>query len=78
MTRPVVFRPVAREEYDCAFEWYENQQPGLGIDFEDEVEQVLAAIAARPKRYPVVHRDIQEDRSVVSRTASITASVGDN
>lgn len=60
MSLPVIYRPVAREGYDRAFDWYENQQPRLGVDFEDEVEHVLATIAAQPKRYPVIHRDIQE------------------
>jgi plasmid stabilization system protein ParE len=60
MSLPIVFRPAAREEYDRAFAWYEGQQPGLGVRFEEEIERVVAEIAVHPKRYPVVVRDIRE------------------
>jgi plasmid stabilization system protein ParE len=60
MSLPVVFRPPARDEYDQAFEWYELRQPGLGLEFEEEVERVLGEVAAHPRRYPVVLRDIRE------------------
>jgi Plasmid stabilisation system protein. len=60
MSLPIVFRPAARDEYDRAFAWYEVQQPGLGLEFEEEVERVVVEIAAQPKRYPVVLRDIRE------------------
>ena len=60
MNLPIVFRPAARDEYDRAFAWYEGQRTGLGLEFEEEVERVVAEIAAHPKRYPVVLRDIRE------------------
>jgi plasmid stabilization system protein ParE len=60
MTLPIIFRPAARDEYDRAFAWYELQQAGLGVEFEQEVERVVAAIGVQPKRYPVVLRDIRE------------------
>lgn len=60
MSLPAVFRPEARDEYDRAFAWYEGQRMGLGLEFEVEVELIVAEIAAHPKRYPVVLRDIRE------------------
>ena len=30
MSLPVVLRPEARAEFDAAFDWYEQQQAGLG------------------------------------------------
>jgi plasmid stabilization system protein ParE len=60
MSLPVVFRPAARDEYDQAFAWYEGQRTGLGLEFEEAVERVVGEIAAHPKRYPVVLRDIRE------------------
>lgn len=60
MSLPIIFRPVARREYLRAIDWYEDEQPGLGIDFEAKVQAVLAEIAAQPDRYAVVERDIRE------------------
>ena len=60
MSLPVIFRPMARSEYLRAIEWYENQQPGLGADFEASVEAVLTTIANQPDRYPIAERDIRE------------------
>jgi toxin ParE1/3/4 len=57
---PVVFRPAAQAEYVAAAAWYEARQPGLGADFEAEVQAVLDTIANQPDRYPAAARDIRE------------------
>jgi plasmid stabilization system protein ParE len=57
---PFVFRPAAEAEYLGAVAWYEAQQPGLGSDFEAEVQAVIDTIANQPDRYPAVHRDTRE------------------
>jgi plasmid stabilization system protein ParE len=57
---PVVFRPAAEAEYVGAVAWYEGQQPGLGSDFEAEVQTVLDTIANHPDRYPIAHSDTRE------------------
>jgi toxin ParE1/3/4 len=56
----VVFRPVAEAEYIGATAFYEAQQPGLGADFEAEVQAVVDLIANKPDRYPIAVRDIRE------------------
>jgi hypothetical protein len=38
---------------DAAFWWYEEQQPGLGDDFLQEVELGIAAIRASPERWAI-------------------------
>ena len=48
-----------------AQQWYEDKNPGLGVEFLDDVERVLARIASRPYQYPAVHRDVR--RAVVRR-----------
>lgn len=60
MSLPVVLRRRAQKELDDSAEWYENQQPGLGTDFVDEVQAVFDTISNQPDRYPVAHRDIRE------------------
>jgi len=45
--------------------WYETQQTGLGVEFRSEVSRVIDRLAATPRIYQVVHRDIR--RAVVRR-----------
>jgi plasmid stabilization system protein ParE len=54
------FHPAVRDEIDDAHDWYEQRQPGLGRDFLDEVERVLAEITANPARYGFADADIRE------------------
>lgn len=60
MTLPVVFRALARAEFDDATAWYESQRAGLGTDFVNEVQKILDTIANQPDRYPIVSGDVRE------------------
>jgi plasmid stabilization system protein ParE len=60
MSLPVSFRAPARSEYDAAVSWYEQARPGLGSDFEAEVQAVLDTASATPDRYPVADGDVRE------------------
>lgn len=60
MSLPLDFHPVVRDEIDAAHDWYEQRQPGLGGDFLDEVERVLAEIAANPGRFGFAEADVRE------------------
>ena len=51
MKRAVVFRRIARLEFDEALAWYEAQQPGLGLELKEEVDQFLDRIAANPEHF---------------------------
>jgi plasmid stabilization system protein ParE len=57
---PFDFHPAVRHEIDDAFRWYEQRRPGLGSDFLDDVQMVLAEIDANPARYGFAERDIRE------------------
>lgn len=81
MTRPVVFRSVARNEYDDAVAWYEGERAGLGLDFQIAVDAALTLVARQPlsfrrvrgpvrrallKRFPyTIHFLDEPDRIVV-------------
>ncbi|WP_254174183.1 type II toxin-antitoxin system RelE/ParE family toxin [Planktothrix pseudagardhii] len=65
MNYVLVFRPEVREELNEAYDWYENQQTGLGDDFLDSIDEVLNRICQMPESYPIVYRDVR--RSVVRR-----------
>lgn len=38
MSLAVVLRAEAQTDFDEAFDWYEAQRPGLGVDFAAEVQ----------------------------------------
>ncbi|MDH3599975.1 MAG: type II toxin-antitoxin system RelE/ParE family toxin [Candidatus Tectomicrobia bacterium] len=65
MSLPIVLRPEARVEFDEAFDWYEQQRPGLGVDFVEHVQEVLGRLSAKPELYAQVFQDIR--RAVVQR-----------
>jgi plasmid stabilization system protein ParE len=65
MSLPVVLRPEARAEFDEAFDWYEQQRSGLGVDFTTQVQEVFDRISATPERYAQIFQDIR--RVVVRR-----------
>ncbi|MBU1222256.1 MAG: type II toxin-antitoxin system RelE/ParE family toxin [Gammaproteobacteria bacterium] len=65
MTRGVVFRPQARQEFDSAADWYEREQPGLGGAFLAEVERLLHLIAGNPSSFPEVLNGVR--KAVVRR-----------
>ena len=65
MSLPLVLRPEARAEFDDAFDWYERQRPGLGVDFVTQVQDVLDRISTAPELYAQIFQDIR--RAVVQR-----------
>jgi hypothetical protein len=64
--KPLRFQRSARREYDKAIARYEKQRPGLGLDFQGEVEAAITRLRENPHlgsrfldteyRYYVVHR----------------------
>jgi hypothetical protein len=51
---------VEAEIYDAAA-WYSGEGGlGLGLDFLDAVDDAIAAICERPRRFPAVWRDVHQ------------------
>ena len=65
MSRSVDFRRIARIEFDEAVAWYEAQRPGLGLEFNQEVDGFLIRIAENPERFRKVRGEIR--RAVLRR-----------
>lgn len=65
MTLPIVFRRIARLEFDESIAWYEAQQPGLGIQFAAEIESLLGRISNSPHQFHHVRDEIR--RAVSTR-----------
>ncbi len=58
-------RPESEQDLADAAAWYEEQRPGLGHEFPDEVEATLSSIAETPLMYPGMHRNTR--RAVIHR-----------
>lgn len=65
MILPVVLRAEAEVEFDQAFDYYEGQRRGLGVDFLARVHHVFNRISENPKMHGTVFADIR--KAVVMR-----------
>jgi plasmid stabilization system protein ParE len=65
VTLPVVLRDEAAAEFDEAFDYYEHQRAGLGVDFAARVQQVFDRVGVNPRLHAVVYADIR--KAVVTR-----------
>lgn len=50
-------RPEAEQDLEEAASWYEEQRPGLGNEFLDEVLRTFGKISEQPALYPLLHRN---------------------
>jgi plasmid stabilization system protein ParE len=58
MKKPLIVRAEAEADLAEAFQWYEQQVPGLGDQFLLSVDAVMASIERNPQLYPVVYRGV--------------------
>ena len=52
----LIFRPAAAADVQDAYNWYEEQRPGLGEEFLSSLKLLTQEVAENPLRYPVVYR----------------------
>lgn len=60
------FHPAAKAELAHAIAWYENEQPGLGLQFLQKLDEIVARIESNPDWY-AVENDEGERFSLVGR-----------
>src|SRR5947209_15920013 len=60
-----VLLPAAKRDVKKAYEWYEEQKPGLGEMFLERVEECLRAIGRSPKAFQLVAKDAR--RAIVKQ-----------
>ena len=65
MPRQVVFRPQAEDEALEVRQWYEAKRPGLGQEFGQQLDILVARIAENPLAFPRVHSETR--RAVLRR-----------
>lgn len=56
---PVTVSPAARADIVAGFRWYENQRPGLGRDFLNEIRTAFSRVAEAPQAYAQVYRNVR-------------------
>ena len=55
----LVSEPPVDLDVEAAFEWYENERPGLGVEFLDELRATYNRIADRPLKYQELRGSIR-------------------
>jgi plasmid stabilization system protein ParE len=65
MSLSVVFRRIAKREFDDAISWYQDRREGLGQEFSIAVEQQLEKIALSPNQFACVRGEVR--RAVLRR-----------
>ena len=66
---PVTLSREATAEVTDAMLWYDDQRPGPGSEFLDEVEAFLPHLGEQPVAFPVLHepRGLQIRRAILPR-----------
>ncbi len=59
MSKQILIRPEAKAEIQDAYQWYERQRNGLGVDFLLCTEEALSKIRRNPQMYPLVHKKVR-------------------
>jgi toxin ParE1/3/4 len=60
MSLPIRFLVEARDEYDDAADWYEQQKPGLGAVFTARVDEAITRVAANPQMHAIVFGEMRK------------------
>ena len=60
MSLRIVFRPVARIEFEEATTWYDKKRHGLGGEFLREIDAVILRVAEKPERFPLILADVRK------------------
>ncbi len=53
VTREIIVRPEAEAEVKQAFEWYEEQSEGLGLEFLRAIEACLSGVMRNPFAFQI-------------------------
>ena len=69
--------PRAQRELEYAQAWYEARRAGLGKRFLDEMDAMIARIAAGPQRFPRWLDDALYQRAVLSRFPYVVMFIAD-
>lgn len=57
MSYEIIVRPEAALEVQAAFDWYEEQSEGLGLEFLRAADACMAGIKRNPLASPTMYQD---------------------
>ena len=57
MAKPIALLPIANQDLDSAYYWYERQKIGLGRRFLTAINATFQRIQRTPAGYQIIHRD---------------------
>ena len=57
--RHLLSEPPTDLDVEAAFEWYENERPGLGLEFLDELRAAYERIVDGPLKYQLLRSGIR-------------------
>ena len=60
MSFKIEIRPLATIEIIEAYDWYESQREGLGVEFLNEVENFYNSLLRNPETYSFYERPVRE------------------
>jgi len=63
--KEINFLPEVSVDLREAYLWYEEKEPGLGLEFMDEVQRMLQYIQEHPLMFAIVEDDIR--RALIAR-----------
>lgn len=58
----IKIRPLATIEIIEAYDWYESQQTGLGLEFLDELENFQSSLLANPLTYSYYEEPLRQGK----------------
>jgi toxin ParE1/3/4 len=59
MTYAVTVRPEAEREIQEAFDWYEERNEGLGLEFLRAADACLSGVRRNPEGFSVIHEQVR-------------------
>jgi plasmid stabilization system protein ParE len=59
MNRNIIIRPDAEIDLEESFQWYQEQSPGLGLEFLRCVDAAFDMIIENPRLYQNVYKNIR-------------------
>ena len=67
MNRRLVIRPEAEADLSNAAVWYDNREPGLGLELISEVQSAIARALKNPESFTRVRRNPKVSRVLTRR-----------
>ena len=77
MATRVIYKAAAEAEIEVAFKAYEEQRPGLGIEFLDELARIEGHLRANPALYQRIDGELRRAVLRRFRMASSMSSIRD-